>query len=267
MFSYEAVIFGLVISLSASGNAPWDIYPILGLLVLLPTVVFFAKKVWFKGDPPKSNGDEVRNPPPHPQNGSPQVSRAVDESHSLLVLPGTSSSPDGSPQVSPAVDGESGIQSLGTSSSQCTETTNNRWGSIWNCLIELMIQICASLTAYHFCWLVTGTMINPVWGFTFLLLVLFVIVALTYTLYLGFSSVSELDKIETAVYISYIVCLFLGFCSLIVLAILAAKIFYGTATAYDVLKTVLTAVILAITTWAVKKWKEPEKTGLPFYQF
>ena len=104
-------------------------------------------------------------------------------------------------------------------------------------------------------------MINPVWGFTLLLLVLFVIVALTSTLNLGFSGVSKLDhKTEALVYISYIVCLFFGFCSLIVLAISAAKVFFGTETAYDVLKTVLTAVILAIATWAVKKWKKSQET-------
>lgn len=237
LFSFEAVILGLVFSLSASGNAPWDIYPILGLLVFLPTVIFLVKKVWSccakSPNPPEPNGGE-----------------------SGTQMQSTSYSSNGSPQVPATVD-ESGTQLLGNSSSQSTETTNKGCCRIWNGLIELMIRICASLTAYHFCWLVIGTMINPVWGFTLLLLGFLVIVVLTFTLNLIFNAVSEFDHTPEAVlYVLYILCLFFGFCSLNVLAISVSKVFSGAETAYDVLKSALAAVITVIITWALKETEE-----------
>ena len=88
-------------------------------------------------------------------------------------------------------------------------------------LVNALIKIIANLTVYHFCWLVIGIMINPIWGLAVLLIVSFYCVVLAYALYKIFEAVKYCEFKQ---FVAWIVSIF-GVCSLVVSAVLAGQSF------------------------------------------
>ena len=106
-----------------------------------------------------------------------------------------------------------------------------------------IITFCLIFTSHHFCWLVIGIMINPVWGLTVLLLACFSVVLLTFLLcqiFWGGNFKCGRDDI-----MQIIVCgvTFCGGFSLVASAVLAGQSFYGRGTADELVKTVLLSII------------------------
>ena len=102
---------------------------------------------------------------------------------------------------------------------------------------------CLIFTSHHFCWLVIGIMINPVWGLTVLLLACFSVVLLTFLLCQIFEG--DNFKCSPGDIMQIIVCgiTFCGGFSLVASAVLAGQSFYGRGTADELVKTVLLSVI------------------------
>ena len=102
---------------------------------------------------------------------------------------------------------------------------------------------CLIFTSHHFCWLVIGIMINPVWGLTVLLLACFSVVLLTFLLCQIFEGGNF--KCSPGDIMQIIVCgiTFCGGFSLVASAVLAGQSFYGRGTADELVKTVLLSVI------------------------
>ena len=122
-----------------------------------------------------------------------------------------------------------------------------------NARIKAVIRSSVTLTGYHFCWLVIGIMINPVWGLTVCLMACIFVLALTFILY-------QIFKLEdwqcSGPCIKHIfICFgaFCGGCSFVVLAVLAGQSFYGRETADELVKTVLLYVISGFISWL--SWK------------
>ena len=129
--------------------------------------------------------------------------------------------------------------------------------------------ICANLTAYHFCWLIVGIMLNPIWGLAALLVVCLVIGGYTYAVYNYFcstNSMNELNELQgfenenaTGTYKSrcqsFFSCLagFLAVCCLIVVVILTAQSYNGRETADEVLKDAVLYFISVSFSWLY--WK------------
>lgn len=59
--------------------------------------------------------------------------------------------------------------------------------------LQISIFMWANLTAYHFCWLVIGIMLNTLWGVTVLLFVCVIIAAFIFTFYNYYYMTSEND--------------------------------------------------------------------------
>ena len=106
-----------------------------------------------------------------------------------------------------------------------------------------ILTFCLIFTSHHFCWLVIGIMINPVWGLTVLLLACFSVVLLTFLLCQIFWG--ENFKCSRDDIMQIIVCgvTFCGGLSLVASAVLAGQSFYGRGTADELVKTVLLSVI------------------------
>ena len=106
-----------------------------------------------------------------------------------------------------------------------------------------ILTFCLIFTSHHFCWLVIGIMINPVWGLTVLLLACFSVVLLTFLLCQIFDG--DNFKCSPGDIMQIIVCgiTFCGGFSLVASAVLAGQSFYGRGTADDLVKTVLLSVI------------------------
>ena len=106
-----------------------------------------------------------------------------------------------------------------------------------------ILTFCLIFTSHHFCWLVIGIMINPVWGLTVLLLACFSVVLLTFLLCQIFWE--ENFKCSRDDIMQIIVCgvTFCGGFSLVASAVLAGQSFYGRGTADELVKTVLLSVI------------------------
>ena len=106
-----------------------------------------------------------------------------------------------------------------------------------------ILTFCLIFTSHHFCWLVIGIMINPVWGLTVLLLACFSVVLLTFLLCQIFWG--ENFKCSRDDIMQIIVCgvTFCGGFSLVASAVLAGQSFYGRGTADELVKTVLLSVI------------------------
>ena len=111
----------------------------------------------------------------------------------------------------------------------------------WNRVF--ILTFCLIFTSHHFCWLVIGIMINPVWGLTVLLLACFSVVLLTFLLCQIFWG--ENFKCSRDDIMQIIVCgvTFCGGFSLVASAVLAGQSFYGRGTADELVKTVLLSVI------------------------
>ena len=126
---------------------------------------------------------------------------------------------------------------------------------------------CANLTAFHFCWLLVGIMLNPTWGLAALLIVCLVIGVFTYAVFTflcskiktkrdtdgatGGSGNSE-DKHPVQ---SFLSCLsaFLAVCCLLIVVILAGQSYHGRETADEVLKDGVLYLISVLFSWLY--WK------------
>ena len=119
-----------------------------------------------------------------------------------------------------------------------------------------ILTFCLIFTSHHFCWLVIGIMINPVWGLTVLLLACFSVVLLTFLLcqiFWGGNFTCGRDDIMQIIVCSVTFC---GGFSLVASAVLAGQSFYGRGTADELVKTVLLSVIsvgTSLLSWLSKK--------------
>ena len=122
-----------------------------------------------------------------------------------------------------------------------------------NARIKAVIRSSVTLTVYHFCWLVIGIMINPVWGLTVCLMACIFVLALTFILYQIFKL--EYCQCSGRCIKHIFICFgaFCGGCSFVVLAVLAGQSFYGRETADELVKTVLLYVISGFISWL--SWK------------
>ncbi|CAH3187627.1 unnamed protein product [Porites evermanni] len=122
-----------------------------------------------------------------------------------------------------------------------------------NACIKAVIRFSVTLTVYHFCWLVIGIMINPVWGLAVCLMACIFVLALTFILY----QIFKLEDLQcSGRCIKHIfICFgtFCGGCSFVVLAVLAGQSFYGRESADELVKTVLLYVISGFISWL--SWK------------
>ena len=115
------------------------------------------------------------------------------------------------------------------------------------------IFLWTNLTMYYFCWLVIGIMINPLWGFTVLLVICVVIAATVFVVYQCISFYDPQSSCKR-----YLVCgasLFSIF-SLLTVMLLAGQSFFGRETANDVVKITLLYVTTAFVSWILAKIKE-----------
>ena len=134
-------------------------------------------------------------------------------------------------------------------------------GIILTCLKKcpskrVIITFCLMFTSYHFCWLVIGIMINPVWGLTVLLLACFSLVLLTFLLCQIFWGGDFKCSRESIMQVIVCVVTFCGGFSLVASAVLAGQSFYGRETADELVKTVLLSFIsvgASVLSWLSKK--------------
>ena len=127
-----------------------------------------------------------------------------------------------------------------------------------------ILTFCLVFTSYHFCWLVIGIMINPVWGLTVLLIVCVSLVLLTFLLYQLFREGDFQCSQGDIIQIMVLGVTFCGGCSLVAVAVLAGQSFYGRETADELLKTVLLYVIggvLSLLSWVSEKAKNNEENA------
>ena len=123
---------------------------------------------------------------------------------------------------------------------------------------KVAIFVWTHLTLYFFCWLVIGIMINPLWGFTVLLVICVVIAA---TVFLVYQFISHYD--HSSCKRNLVVC---GAClcsifSLVAVMLLAGQSFFGRETANDAIKTTLLYVTTAFVSWMLAKIKGSPGNG------
>ena len=120
------------------------------------------------------------------------------------------------------------------------------------------IFIWANLTAYHFCWLVIGIMLNTLWGVTVLLFVCVIIAAFIFTFYNYYYMTSENDFSCHNFFICATFCLPIG--SLVAVVVLAGQSGFGKNTTDDVVKTVTLSITTAFISWVLSTMKKSDKT-------
>lgn len=115
--------------------------------------------------------------------------------------------------------------------------------------------VCANLTVYHFCWLLIGIMLNPIWGLAVLLIVCLVIGVFTYMVFAFVSSDND-HRCQ-----SFFSCLaaFLAICFLIVVVILAGQSYHGRQTADEFVKDGVLFLISVSFSWLY--WKHRASTN------
>lgn len=111
---------------------------------------------------------------------------------------------------------------------------------------QIFIYLFASMTCYHFCWIVIGVMMNALWGVSVFLLICVFIVVLVF-IFSNFLQNLENDCIFAMLYLSLI----LPFLSLVTLVILNGQSFFEKDTTDSIVKTVILSVITAIMSWTV----------------
>ena len=115
--------------------------------------------------------------------------------------------------------------------------------------------ICANLTVYHFCWLLIGIMLNPIWGLAVLLIVCLVIGVFTYMVFTFLSS----DNNHPCQSFSSRLAAFLAVCFLIAVVILAGQSYHGRQTANEILKDGVLFLISVSFSWLY--WKHSASTN------
>ena len=123
--------------------------------------------------------------------------------------------------------------------------SETEWG------LRIAVFLSANLTAYHFCWLVIGVMINALWGVIVLLFVCIFIAASIFAFYNYFlhtpsDQCSWKNCILGAVFI-------LSVWLLAIIVILAGQSFFGKETANDVVKALTLYVTTAFASWMLPK--------------
>ena len=145
---------------------------------------------------------------------------------------------------------------------------------------KVVVFMWGNLTAFHFCWLVVGIMINTLWGFTVLLVISVVISAFVFTIYIFLCSIKAAseqagrkaggkagwkdgrkdgrkaagaDKLRFG-----FICFssLLSVMSLVVVVILSGQAFFGRESANELMKTALLYVTTAFISWIARKVKE-----------
>ena len=122
--------------------------------------------------------------------------------------------------------------------------------------LRVVIFVFANLTAYHFCWLVVGIMINPLWGVIVLLFVCVSVAAFIFAVYI-YSSKDTKTKFLFSVCAAFVVSVW----SLLVVVSLAGQSFYGREGADDVVKLVTLYVTAASFSWILSSVKGGEKSN------
>lgn len=123
-------------------------------------------------------------------------------------------------------------------------------------LLQVVIFVCANLTAYHFCWLIVGIMINPLWGVIVLLFVCVSVAAFIFAVYIYSSKVKK-TKFLFSVCAAFVVSVL----SLLVVVSLAGQSFYGREGADDIVKLVTLYVTAASFSWILSNVKGGEKSN------
>ena len=121
---------------------------------------------------------------------------------------------------------------------------------------SLLFIICANLATYHFCWLLVGIMLNPIWGLVVLLVLCLFIGISTFAFYTYMSS-NDASKCQ-----SFSSCFagFLAVCGLIVIVILAGQSYNGRQTADEALKEAVMYLISIFFSWLYwKRWVNKSK--------
>ena len=116
--------------------------------------------------------------------------------------------------------------------------------------------ICANLATYHFCWLLVGIMLNPIWGLVVLLLLCLAIGVSSFAFYTYKSSITpENDCCNTKCQLlSSSVAGFLAVCGLIAVVVLAGQSYNGRQTADEALKEAVMYLISIFFSWLY--WKK-----------
>ena len=114
--------------------------------------------------------------------------------------------------------------------------------------------ICANLATYHFCWLLVGIMLNPIWGLVVLLVLCLFIGVSTFAFYTYKSSVPQGNNLKKKCLL-FSLCFagFLAICVLIVIVILAGQSYNGRQTADEALKEAVMYLISIFFSWLY--WK------------
>ena len=136
---------------------------------------------------------------------------------------------------------------------------------------NILLMMCGNLTAYHFCWLLVGIMLNPTWGLAALLVVCLVIGVFSYAVFtclcegcrccsLCVCCSNDNTALESAdngkhPMQTFFSCLsaFLAVCCLIVVVILAGQSYHGRQNADEVLKDAVLYLISFCFSWLY--WK------------
>ena len=125
-------------------------------------------------------------------------------------------------------------------------------------LIIFCIFLWANLTVYYFSWLVIGIMVNPLWGFTVLLVICVVIAATVYLVYqfISFYATEFKIKLRNLAVCGAILC---SIFSLVTVVLLAGQSFFGRETANDMVRTALLYFTTAFVSWILAKIKEKDR--------
>ena len=114
--------------------------------------------------------------------------------------------------------------------------------------------ICANLATYHFCWLLVGIMLNPIWGLVVLLVLCLFIGVSTFAFYTYIYSVPQGKNLKKkCLLFSSCFAGFLAICVLIVIVILAGQSYNGRQTADEALKEAVMYLISIFFSWLY--WK------------
>ena len=124
---------------------------------------------------------------------------------------------------------------------------HNQHSPMWRAAVRaarIVIYPFASMTCYHFCWIVIGVIMNALWGVSVFLLICVVIVVLVFI----FSNFFRTRLFSCKLAILYL-SLILPFLSLITLVILNGQSFFEKDTTNSIVKTVILSVITAVISW------------------
>ena len=109
--------------------------------------------------------------------------------------------------------------------------------------------ICGSVTSYLASWLLIGIMINPTWGLTVTLLLVFFLAAFIFAMYQYLIASKYKDQVAISCVFFVLAAIFL-----VLAVVMAGQAYYGRETADEILKPALLSVIGALLYWF--SWKK-----------